>query len=71
MAVNETRSLTYDLREGLSDGSVKKINPDRGGQPNDKYSALAQQTWRNQQYGSVTSSMAADEVADRYTNLKG
>jgi hypothetical protein len=31
MAVNETRSLNVDLRKGLTDGSVKKAAPDRGG----------------------------------------
>ncbi len=31
MAVNETRSMNADLREGITDGMVKKSNPDRGG----------------------------------------
>jgi hypothetical protein len=31
MAVNETRSMNADLREGITDGMVKKSTPDRGG----------------------------------------
>ena len=31
MAVNESRSLNGDLEEGISDGSVHKRTPDRGG----------------------------------------
>lgn len=48
MAVNETRNMNADLREGLTDGVVKKINPNRGGFPNDDdcvakvYATLAQ-----------------------------
>ena len=30
MAVNESRSMNADLREGLTDGTVKKIYPNRG-----------------------------------------
>lgn len=32
MAVNESRNLSRDLREGLTDGSVKKAARDRGGE---------------------------------------
>jgi hypothetical protein len=32
MAVNETRSMNADLREGLTDGSVRKLAPSRGGE---------------------------------------
>lgn len=35
MAVNETRNMNADLREGITDGVVKKVNPNRGGFPND------------------------------------
>jgi hypothetical protein len=31
MAVNESRSMNNDLREGITDGMVKKATPDRGG----------------------------------------
>ena len=37
MAVNETRNMNADLREGLTDGVVKKVNPNRGGFPNDDH----------------------------------
>jgi len=37
MAVNETRSMNVDLREGITDGMVKKMNPNRGGFPNDDH----------------------------------
>lgn len=39
MAVNESRSMNADLREGITDGMVKKPNPDRGGFPNDNADA--------------------------------
>jgi hypothetical protein len=31
MAVNETRSMNVDLEEGVTDGSLKKPEPNRGG----------------------------------------
>lgn len=39
--VNETRSLNQDLHEGITDGMVKKINPNRGGFPNDDHCMMA------------------------------
>ena len=39
MAVNESRSLNHDLLEGLTDGIVKKLAPNRGGTPNDFHAA--------------------------------
>lgn len=64
MAVNETRSMNADLREGLTDGSVKKDAPDRGGvtEPDAHQRHLLQQ-----QYG--TSVGYADEAARRLTQL--
>jgi len=41
MAVNETRSLNADLREGITDGMVKKATPDRGGDLFDSHCADA------------------------------
>jgi len=41
MAVNDSRSMNADLIEGITDGMVKKANPDRGGFPNDVYDAGA------------------------------
>lgn len=33
MAVNNSRSMNADLQEGLLDGRVKTLTPDRGGSP--------------------------------------
>lgn len=41
MAVNETRSMNADLREGITDGIVKKVTPDRGGDLFDAHCAVA------------------------------
>lgn len=41
MAVNETRSMNADLREGITDGMVKKVAPDRGGDLFDAHCASA------------------------------
>ncbi len=39
MAVNESRSMNQELAEGLTDGVVKKLAPNRSGFPNDLASA--------------------------------
>lgn len=31
MAINDSRSMNADLQEGLLDGRVKTLSPDRGG----------------------------------------
>jgi len=31
MAVNDSRSMNADLQQGLTDGRVKTLTPDRGG----------------------------------------
>lgn len=31
MAVNNTRSMNADLQQGLADGQIKTLTPDRGG----------------------------------------
>jgi hypothetical protein len=41
MAVNESRSMNADLREGITDGMVKKVAPDRGGDLFDAHCASA------------------------------
>lgn len=41
MAVNESRSMNDDLREGITDGMVKKVAPDRGGDLFDAHCAAA------------------------------
>jgi len=40
MAVNQSRSMTMDLFEGISDGVVKKLTPDRGGLQDSRESAI-------------------------------
>jgi len=62
MAVNETRSLSQDLREGLTDGSVKKDAPDRGGRT--EYNNHDDDTLQDQ-YGARESFGAADTMAGR------
>lgn len=71
MAVNESRSLTRDLREGLTDGTVKKWNPDRGGNPNDNESAMIVDGVLQEQYGAYYSSSATADAANRMHTLKG
>jgi len=41
MAVNESRSLNEELGEGLTDGLVRKLNPDRSGTREDERMRLA------------------------------
>lgn len=40
MAVNQSRSMTMDLFEGISDGAVKKLTPDRGGLQDSRDAAI-------------------------------
>ena len=41
MAVNESRNMNQDLREGITDGVIKKLTPNRGGFPNDNHCVVA------------------------------
>ncbi len=41
MAVNESRSLNGDLKEGITDGVIKKLAPNRGGSNTDFAAAQA------------------------------
>lgn len=50
MAVNETRNLSAELRNGITDGSVKKQAPDRGGSVEGDHTNDVLQT----QYGVLT-----------------
>ena len=50
MAVNETRNLSAELRNGITDGSVKKQAPDRGGSVEGDHTNHVLQT----QYGALT-----------------
>lgn len=67
MAVNETRSLNGDLREGITDGVVKKLTPDRGG-VTDSTSVAARNMDLQQQYGMTTAGAGS---ADRLTTVHG
>lgn len=67
MAVNESRSMNADLREGLTDGVVKKIAPDRGGVvERDAHMSSTLQ----QQYGMTFGVSPDVEVALRQTSLR-
>ena len=57
MAVNESGNLGDSLREGLTDGVVRKANPDRGGAFADSTVAAGM--------GESAGSYAKDEYADR------
>lgn len=67
MAVNETRSLNGDLAEGLTDGVVKKLTPDRGG-VTDEGTVHARNSRLQQQYGVTTGSSGS---ASRLTTVHG
>ena len=66
MAVNETRSMNADLREGISDGAVKKDAPNRGGST--EYDAH-ESNLLQEQYGMMTGMGPADQAARRLTQL--
>jgi hypothetical protein len=63
MAVNETRNLTVELRNGITDGSVKRQAPDRGGSVEGDHTNEVLQS----QYGALTYGSAAevDYMANR------
>ena len=64
MAVNETRSLNGDLREGITDGVVKKIAPDRGGSlSNEEDAALVRASVHQDLYDPVEMANPVHDVA--------
>ena len=69
MAVNETRSMNADLREGLTDGVVKKSTPDRGGvvEPSALYGQLHSGIGH---YDTLVSAVAKAEMALRQSSLR-
>jgi hypothetical protein len=72
MAVNETRSMNADLREGITDGVVKKVAPNRGGTPNDFASArCACGVLHGPLYDCGFSTDTATKMADRITTVHG
>lgn len=72
MAVNESRSMNGELKEGITDGIVKKLAPNRSGTPNDfglvqsVYDTLAVDL-----YGVEFSDGVKNAVAKRYTTVRG
>lgn len=63
MAVNESRNLSVELRNGITDGSVKRMAPDRGGSvEGDHTNGVLQQ-----QYGAITwgTQYEVDQMANR------
>lgn len=72
MAVNESRSMNNDLREGITDGTVKKVNPNRGGTPNDNLSARGvYDALDSSLYDPSFSELYKAEYADRLTTIRG
>lgn len=72
MAVNESRSMNADLREGITDGVVKKVNPNRGGTPNDDFSMQTVYDGLDSSlYDPSFSELYKAEYADRLTTVKG
>jgi hypothetical protein len=69
MAVNESRSLNGDLREGISDGVVKKATPDRGGDQFDARSAQAVKSALSKDLYDPMSGMT-EPAAARQTELQ-
>ena len=67
MAVNESRSLNTDLKEGLTDGLVIKRTPDRGGETEYPDAGF----WRNEQYGTTVGDGYVSEIASRVYDLNG
>ena len=67
MAVNESRSMNADLREGLTDGTVKKLAPNRGGviEPSD---GKARSVLHSELYDQSFEA-AKGPMADRLTSL--
>ena len=70
MAVNESGSLNGSLREGLSDGTVKKLTPNRGGAVSSGEAASAMFGGLPQdRYDPSFSTAVAADVANRQTSL--
>lgn len=67
MAVNTSRSLNQELAMGISDGSVKKLVPDRGGDivsDDDLLKPILSEI-----YDAVASDSVAHAVSSRITQL--
>ena len=63
MAVNESGYMNGNLRSGITDGAVKKIAPDRGGEVEyDAHDAIHLQEQYNMRYSSGTEYAIARRV---------
>lgn len=71
MAVNESRNMNDNLAAGLTDGVVKKIAPDWGGDDRDVYAVQKRNETLPSYYDAVTwgQSSAVEKVAERQTKL--
>lgn len=71
MAVNESRSMNADLREGLTDGSVKKLAPNRGGLTDGASAQRMYDTLPFDLYDPSFDGGRVSDMAGRLTRLKG
>lgn len=75
MAVNESRNLREELNEGLTDGLVRKLNPDRSSNSDDRTALAARERARMVPWVRIWTPDAAikaeKEAVDRYTTLFG
>lgn len=67
--VNDSRSQNAELAMGLSDGTVKKMTPDRGGVVSSAPYEAAVKGMLNEQYRAVACDHCADTTAQRHTFL--
>lgn len=72
MAVNESRSMNENLRHGITDGVVKKVMPNWGGDDTDAYAAAERNSILPPWYNAVDAygqRRAHETAADRLTKL--
>lgn len=63
MAVAYNGPTPMHLREGTTDGKVKKVNPDRGG-PQDTVTTLNRSFLNSEQYGLIAHPGMGDEQVE-------
>ena len=68
MAVNESRSMNADLNEGLVDGVVKHLTPDRGGVV-EYHESQVKANLHDWWYDAVQSAAAKSAMIARQRNL--
>lgn len=71
MAVNESRSMNANLAAGLTDGRVKRVAPNWGGDDADVYATKNRNDQLQEQYGAVTygDRYRIEENANRFLKL--